>query len=1047
MVAGARTQLDECPGEGDRVHEREQHHPEGRADGGAETEPVRDRRVVRVERGEDDVHVGERRDRQDDIGHPPAPGDRGEDDGDREERVAVALVDAGRHHEEVEREDGEPDEQRQPVRAAGDGDEDHPDRREQERRADDDRRDPPEHCDPGPAVSRGAGVVADPQPGRRQALTEVARDEGPRVVCVDGQVRVAAGRDRDLLEQPRRDERWLGADGDHRQPERQAQDHRRQEAREPGREDPDRSAGALPVPEPPGRPQGAPDRDDGDERDEDTELGLDDRGDDRVDRRPLGPSPPQLSQSEHQEDDAERVHLAPYDAVEPADRVQHRDGCGGESEAVAPTELADHRPREVADGEVGQDRRHLDQVADAPAGAPDGAAEPQHVQVTRRVVVEEVATVEAAQTLIGEVRRPEPEGVEVDLEAGTRQKADEDEAEEEADDEDHEDGAHGSLPPGQRRRRSCASLGPAVREASHQERLLHERGKVGRSVAQGRAGDPGRGIKDYGILRTMTQTTVAGDDRIRTRLLPALLVAIVAFVAAWVALLPGVAFWDTGELQTVAPLMGTAHPPGFPTYVLLGWLASILLQPFGEPAFRMNLFSAICVAVAAGVTVDLVRKVTGWAILGIAAGIGRALTPIAWAIATHAEAHSLPLALFAILLWLLVTWEERVAGADKGEGHRGDRYLLAAAIVFGLAVGNHSLTLLLAVPVGLYVLSVDPRIWRRGRLVLTCVAALTLTIVLVYLELPLRAGPFRAGLVYGTPNTWDGFRYIVLAEQFQGSLSDPFGELPRKAGELITRTITQFGVLAPLIPVGFVVTALRRPRYALLTGTAVAITCFFNASYVNADINRYYLGPVLIAWTWLAILAAVAIELLASAAGEPPLADPGHQPQGTAAAADSDPDAEAVDPGWAVPGPRATAIAIVISIALLLPTVLDAPARYAAVDQKGQHAAETWVDRVLGEMEPDSVVVSWWSYSTPLWYEQRVLGKRPDITIVDDRTRLDENLGEITDVIDANLGQRPVYVLRLDQREVALLAARYELEYIDGTDATSLTKVIAKKAI
>lgn len=541
----------------------------------------------------------------------------------------------------------------------------------------------------------------------------------------------------------------------------------------------------------------------------------------------------------------------------------------------------------------------------------------------------------------------------------------------------------------------------------------------------------------------MTHATVAGDDPIRTRLLPALVVGFVALAIAWVTLLPGLAFWDTGELQAVAPLMGTAHPTGFPTYILLGWLASVLLQPFGEPAFRMNLFSAICLAVAAGVTVDLVRKLTGWTILGMVAGIGLALTPIVWAVATHAEAHSLHLALLAILLWLLVTWDERVAVAREGQrDDRGDRYLVAAAIVFGLAVGNHSLTLLLAVPVGLYVLAVDPRIWRRGRLVLGCVAALALTIVLVYLELPLRAGPFRAALVYGTPNTLDGFRYIVLAEQFQGSLSDPFGELPRKAGELVTRAIAQFGILAPLIPVGFVVAALRRPRYALLTGSAVAITCFFNASYVNADINRYYLGPILIAWTWLAILAAVAIELLASAAGEPPLADLGDE------AADADPsvhDVE-VDPGWAIPGPRASAIAILISLALLVPTVIAAPARYAAVDQSGQHAAQTWVDRALGEMEPDSVIVSWWSYSTPLWYEQRVLGKRPDITIIDDRTRLDENLGDLTDAIDANLGTRPVYVLRLDPREVRQLAELYDLQYIDGADATSLTKVIARKA-
>ena len=49
-----------------------------------------------------------------------------------------------------------------------------------------------------------------------------------------------------------------------------------------------------------------------------------------------------------------------------------------------------------------------------------------------------------------------------------------------------------------------------------------------------------------------------------------LAVGVVAFVATWSALLPGVAFWDTGELQVVAPVMGTAHPTGFPTYVLLG---------------------------------------------------------------------------------------------------------------------------------------------------------------------------------------------------------------------------------------------------------------------------------------------------------------------------------------------------------------------------------------------------------------------------------------------------------------------------------------------
>ena len=121
--------------------------------------------------------------------------------------------------------------------------------------------------------------------------------------------------------------------------------------------------------------------------------------------------------------------------------------------------------------------------------------------------------------------------------------------------------------------------------------------------------------------------------------------------------MPGVGFWDTAEFQTIPPILGTAHPTGYPTYVILGWLASIVLAPFGEPAFRMNLLSAILVGVAAGITVDLVRLLTGSRIVGVAAGLGLAATPIVWFIGTHADPHALHLALFAGILWLLVRWE------------------------------------------------------------------------------------------------------------------------------------------------------------------------------------------------------------------------------------------------------------------------------------------------------------------------------------------------------------------------------------------------------
>ena len=217
----------------------------------------------------------------------------------------------------------------------------------------------------------------------------------------------------------------------------------------------------------------------------------------------------------------------------------------------------------------------------------------------------------------------------------------------------------------------------------------------------------------------------------------AVALAVLAVVRGTV--LPDVDFWDTGELQTVGPLLGTAHPTGFPTYVILAWVANLALGPFGEPALRMNLLSAVYVALAAAVTVDLVRALTRSLPLGVLAGLGLAFTDLVWALGTRAEAHALHLLFVAVLLRLLVAWED----AEPGSAAR-DRRLVAAAVVTGLSLGNHSLTLLFALPVGLFVLAVEPGILRRPRFVGLCAAAVLGTAALVFLQLTLRAGPLRA---------------------------------------------------------------------------------------------------------------------------------------------------------------------------------------------------------------------------------------------------------------------------------------------------------------
>src|SRR6266550_8008426 len=79
-----------------------------------------------------------------------------------------------------------------------------------------------------------------------------------------------------------------------------------------------------------------------------------------------------------------------------------------------------------------------------------------------------------------------------------------------------------------------------------------------------------------------------------------LLCAAAVFLAALVVyiwtLAPTVTLVDSGELIVVAQGLGVAHPPGFPVWVMLAHLASLV--PFGNVATRINFSSAVFAALA-----------------------------------------------------------------------------------------------------------------------------------------------------------------------------------------------------------------------------------------------------------------------------------------------------------------------------------------------------------------------------------------------------------------------------------------------------------------
>ena len=74
--------------------------------------------------------------------------------------------------------------------------------------------------------------------------------------------------------------------------------------------------------------------------------------------------------------------------------------------------------------------------------------------------------------------------------------------------------------------------------------------------------------------------------------------AVTLSLFAW-TLSPTVTLTDSGELIVVARGLGVAHPPGFPLWVLLAHLASLV--PLGNVVSRVNFSSALFAALACAI--------------------------------------------------------------------------------------------------------------------------------------------------------------------------------------------------------------------------------------------------------------------------------------------------------------------------------------------------------------------------------------------------------------------------------------------------------------
>jgi len=347
---------------------------------------------------------------------------------------------------------------------------------------------------------------------------------------------------------------------------------------------------------------------------------------------------------------------------------------------------------------------------------------------------------------------------------------------------------------------------------------------------------------------------------------PALLGAFVtigALLLYWRTAYPSVLAGDAGELQFAAWGFWLAHPTGYPLYLLLGGAWQHLL-PFGDPAYRLNLFSAFWSGLAVGATFLACYQVTRARGAAMLAALTFAVSPLVWAQATRAEVYALNTFFIALLTLLGLRWRAQPRRA----------YAFAFALVFGLALTHHRMTLLL-IPAFAALFAEQVWEWRRQPVVLLkralpylAVAALPL---LLYLYIPLRAGatPYATlDLAPAAPivifeNTPRGWLQVLFGSGFASEVAWNDASIAALR-QLPTQLVYEFNWLGALTAlVGLGVLCWRR-KFALAAFSLYGLGAFvlFASVYHIGDIADYYTPAYFFACLLLAEGMAGCVHLL-----------------------------------------------------------------------------------------------------------------------------------------------------------------------------------------
>lgn len=316
---------------------------------------------------------------------------------------------------------------------------------------------------------------------------------------------------------------------------------------------------------------------------------------------------------------------------------------------------------------------------------------------------------------------------------------------------------------------------------------------------------------------------------------------------------------DSTELALAASTLSIPHPTGYPFYLLLAHLATLV--PAGDLPVRAGLMSAVPAALAVPAVFALARRVCGNELAAAAAALSFAFWREPWEQATVPEVYALHLLVAALALLALVRLLDEPS----------PRRLALAALALGVGFAHHLQTVFL-VPGAALAALLEPRVRAlvaRPR-VAGAAAAAALVPLSLYGVLLVRAqqqplfdeGQVRTPGALVAHATGRQFRYRMFGVADRAALEREVARLAREVG----------GQPAPWWPLGVPLLALaalgvRRaagspsPHRALFGGAAA--TCLvYTLGYQIPDKSAYYLT----AHMMVALLVACGLaEVLARA--------------------------------------------------------------------------------------------------------------------------------------------------------------------------------------